>query len=122
MQSSILERTTLYAFSGCWGLTKLISNAATSPTCGSQALDDINKWTCTLQVPDSSVSLYQAAPQWKEFFFIEDIPTGISTVKTGSTPLHEDVYGIDGRSRQTIQRGINIIRSSDGTTKKVLQR
>lgn len=54
--------------------------------------------------------------------FNEYISTGISTVKTGSTPLHEDVYGIDGRSRQTIQRGINIIRSSDGTTKKVLQR
>jgi hypothetical protein len=53
-------------------LTKLISRAATPPTCGSQALNDIDKWTCTLQVPKSSLEAYQAADQWKEFFFIEE--------------------------------------------------
>ena len=39
------------AFSDCTAMTKLISRAVTPPTCGSQALDDINKWNCTLSVP-----------------------------------------------------------------------
>ena len=34
------------AFSGCTAVTKIISRATTPPACGSQALDDINKWKC----------------------------------------------------------------------------
>ena len=58
------------AFSDCTAMTKLISRTTTPPTCGTQALDDINKWTCELFVPQSAVSAYQGANQWKEFFFI----------------------------------------------------
>ena len=60
------------AFSDCTAVTRISSRAATPPTCGSQALDDINKWTCTLSVPSGGVNVYQAANQWKEFFFIQD--------------------------------------------------
>ncbi len=60
------------AFSDCTGLTEFYSYAAIPPTCGKQALDDINKWECTLHVPASSSDEYQTAPQWKEFFFIEE--------------------------------------------------
>lgn len=60
------------AFSDCTALTDLISRAATPPTCGSQALDDINKWTCKLTVPKGCLNSYQAADQWKDFFFIEE--------------------------------------------------
>lgn len=60
------------AFSDCTAMTKLISHATTPPSCGSQALDDINKWNCTLSVPKGYVSAYQQAAQWKEFFFVVD--------------------------------------------------
>ena len=60
------------AFSDCTAMTKLISHATTPPCCGSQALDDINKWNCTLSVPKGYASAYQQAVQWKEFFFIND--------------------------------------------------
>ena len=60
------------AFSDCTAMTKIVSKAATPPTCGSQALDDINKWTCTLFVPTGATATYQAADQWKEFFFISE--------------------------------------------------
>ncbi|MBQ8716028.1 MAG: leucine-rich repeat protein [Prevotella sp.] len=60
------------AFSDCTAMTKLVSHAATPPVCGSQALDDINKWACTLSVPKGATASYQAADQWKEFFFIND--------------------------------------------------
>ena len=74
-----------YAFSDCTAMTRLISRAATPPSCGSQALDDINKWTCTLSVPAGSTSAYQEAAQWKEFVNIEEVDvTGIEAVAAES--------------------------------------
>lgn len=60
------------AFSDCASVTKIVSKAQIPPTCGSQALDDINKWTCTLTVPTGCKDSYAAADQWKEFFFVEE--------------------------------------------------
>ena len=79
------------AFSDCTALTHLESRAGTPPTCGSQALDDINKWTCKLIVPQGYLEAYQSADQWKEFFFIEEgepIPvpiTGLSLNKRNTS-------------------------------------
>ena len=60
------------AFSDCATVTTIASMALTPPTCGSMALDNINKWECKLYVPEGHVADYQAADQWKEFFFIEE--------------------------------------------------
>ena len=60
------------AFSDCTAITSIVSKVTTPPVCGSQALDDINKWECSLYVPEGTLSAYQAADQWKEFFFIEE--------------------------------------------------
>ena len=60
------------AFSDCNSVTQIVSKAATPPSCGTQALDDINKWNCTLFVPEGSLASYQSAAQWKEFFFINE--------------------------------------------------
>ena len=59
------------AFSDCTAMTQLISHTVVPPTCGTQALDDINKWNCKLLVPEKSIDAYKAADQWKEFFFVE---------------------------------------------------
>ena len=61
------------AFSDCVNMTQIISSASIPPVCGTQALDDINKWSCVLKVPQNHKAAYQAAEQWKEFFFIEDM-------------------------------------------------
>ena len=58
------------AFSDCTSMTTLISKAKVPPTCGHQALDDINKWQCHLTVPYGCEQAYMGADQWKEFFFI----------------------------------------------------
>jgi hypothetical protein len=51
---------------------RIISKAELPPVCGSQALDDINKWNCQLSVPEGCLSAYQDADQWKEFFFVDE--------------------------------------------------
>ena len=110
------------AFSDCTAMTRLISRAATPPSCGSQALDDINKWTCTLSVPAGSTSAYQKAAQWKEFFFIDNDMTGIEAVAAEGVSNADitDIYDLNGRRRDALQPGINIVKMSDGTTKKVV--
>ena len=85
------------AFSDCVNLTKLISYAEVPPTCGTMALDDINKWNCVLQVPQSCLAAYQQADQWKEFFFIEDVLTAIGGVTAdGAVSATADVYSTNG--------------------------
>ena len=113
-----------YAFSDCTAMTRLISRAATPPSCGSQALDDINKWTCTLSVPAGSTAACQAAAQWKEFFFIDNDVTGIEAVTAESVGNADitDIYDLNGRRRDALQPGINIVKMSDGTTRKVIKR
>ena len=70
---SNMETIGTEAFSDCTSLTSITSHAAVPPTCGAQALDDINKWSCTLRVPSGYAAAYQTADQWKEFFFVEDV-------------------------------------------------
>ena len=60
------------AFSDCTALIHITSRAKKAPACGSQALEDINKWECKLNVPKGYMSVYQAADQWKDFFFMEE--------------------------------------------------
>ena len=131
------------AFSDCTAMTKLISNATTPPTCGTQALDDINKWTCELVVPQNSLSAYQAADQWKEFFFIsesgiEDIVADGNEISiiaqdgeiivNGIENAMVEVYNISGQLVYTgndttisvADKGIYIVKVADKTFKVAL--
>ena len=69
------------AFSDCTSVVEIASKAQMPPTCGTQALDDINKWNCKLFVPKGCIAAYQAADQWKDFFFTEE---GEGTASEGS--------------------------------------
>jgi len=108
------------AFSDCTAMTKLISKAATPPTCGTQALDDINKWNCKLYVPTESLSQYQQADQWKEFFFIE---AGIKNVNGNNSnkATIKSRYDLGGKQLSQPQKGLNILKMSDGTTRKIVR-
>ena len=83
------------AFSDCTAMTKLITTAPVPPTCGSQALDDINKWTCKLFVNKESIDQYKAAEQWKEFFFISE-HVGVDDVSVDTPDALYEVYNLQG--------------------------
>lgn len=61
------------AFSDCGILEELYCYNPIPPECGNQALSDINKWTCKLLIPKNSTDLYTNSPQWKDFFYIEEM-------------------------------------------------
>ncbi len=108
-------------FSGCTALTKLESLNATPPTCEYGALTDIDKEKCTLYVPQNSFEAYKAADQWKEFFNIEGVEdTGISMPNCNGTNKVIKRYNTSGRLINEPTKGLNIVKMSDGTTKKVM--
>ncbi len=53
------------------------------------------------------------------YFFDEDSATGISAAEVEGDGIVA-VYSLDGRRLQAPRRGVNIVRMSDGTTRKVL--
>ena len=59
-------------FSDCTSITEITSLAATPPVCGTNALDDINKWECTLHVPEGYKAAYLAADQWKDVLLMNE--------------------------------------------------
>ena len=64
----------------------------------------------------------QEVTQVKRVAFIfdgEDIPTAIDKAETGFNANATAVYGVAGEQRSALRRGINIVRMSDGTVRKV---
>ena len=108
-----------FIFSGCTALTKLLCLATTPPKCAANAFEGIDKDNCTLIVPAGSIADYKAADEWKDFLLIEESTTGIhKTHIDNALPVRQ--YDASGSRIAAPQRGINIIKNSDGTTKKVL--
>lgn len=90
------------------------------PVCGYMALDDINKERCKLYVPANSFSAYQVADQWKDFFIVKITPTGI--IQPCIDEPNEVVRRYDSNGRQMDKpfKGLNILKMSNGTTRKVM--
>ena len=137
-----------YAFYGCSGLTSItIPNSVTSIGSGAfydcSALTSVtalnptpvainqyvftNRTNATLYVPKGSKSAYQVADYWKEFKEIVEIdPSGIDEIsiqENGFDNINQEGavwYSIDGKRASEPQRGLNIIRMKDGTTRKVV--
>lgn len=64
----------------------------------------------------------QEVTQVKRVAFIfdgEDIPTAIDKAETAINANTTAVYGVAGEQRSALRRGINIVRMSDGTVRKV---
>lgn len=79
---------------------------------------------CTLYVPVGTAYKYRGAEGWKEFYRIEDgIPAGIEDVYAEPSEREPEVstarYNMNGQLISTSQKGVNILRMSDGSVKKV---
>ena len=54
----------------------------------------MNKWECTLEVPEGMASAYQEADQWKDFFFMEEGEAAVV--------WHKLIYMVDGKPYKTV--------------------
>ncbi len=110
------------AFYNCTGLKSIYTLNPEPPTCsGSLVFDNVDKSSCTLYVPIGSKEKYATADQWQDFLNIVEMDmTPVSNITADSNAEAVGYYTTDGKQMPTPQRGVNIIRYSDGTAKKVL--
>ena len=117
------------AFASCKGLEKngkVYCHAEEVPETESDAFNTVDVKKAQLFVPTNSVEQYTSHPVWGLFKIeaeteSEDIETGIRATGIDNQTIAE-VYDINGRKQNTLQHGLNIIRMSDGTTRKVLMK
>lgn len=134
-----------YAFNGCYHLTSVtIPNSVTSIGtyalvvnsdftdlyCYAEEVPSTKKYAfshsicqyATLHVPANSIEAYKNAEQWRNFGNIVALtdPSGIESTEAAQQPTIVERYTIDGKRINQPQRGMNIIKMSDGTVKKVV--
>ena len=106
----------------CQKLTKVISLIEVPFGIRSDVFSQDTKMNADLFVPTGTIDRYKSTNGWKEFMFIQEIenmPDGIKAVR------HDEAkeisrYTLNGSKVESPQRGINIIKMSDGSTKKIL--
>ena len=111
-----------YAFEGCNNFDDFYCFAPKSPTLGTDVFKDSYYKYATLHVPSTLLKEYRSTGAWSEFgniVALTDEETGITTIDNGQQKAYI-VYDMNGRKYTQMQRGVNIIRSADGTTRKVL--
>ncbi len=110
-----------YAFSNCSKLQDIKVSAVVPPTVRYGAFNGINTSTCTIHVPKGTLEQYKAADGWMDFAnIVEDIETSITNVKANANENINGIYTINGMKVNSLQKGINITKMADGTTRKVI--
>lgn len=115
------------AFSGCDNLEKIVS-LKEEPIVIYGKINNNNSVFSTktfdnamLYVPTGTKSKYEATYGWQDFKnIVEGIPSGIEATKTEANATVKARYTLDGKYMTKQQRGLNIFRMGDGTTKKVM--
>ena len=110
------------AFYGCSGLKSVYSKIENVFAINGSTFSGYTYYYAKLYVPIGKKSAYQETEGWKEFYNIEeyDYSTGIAAPQQSKDAKIVDAYQLNGQKRSGLQRGLNIVRMSDGTTKKVV--
>ena len=111
-------------FAGCYYITSVTCLAKECPVCDKGLWNNIFSVfdTATLYVPKQSIDAYKTTDPWSDFVNVVALEdTGIEGKPTDNAPRVDAVYDIDGRRTDSMKRGLNIVRMSDGTTRKVMK-
>ena len=111
------------AFQGCSGLTSIYVYAEKVPKIDSNAFKGVDAKKCTLYVPMGTRYDY-CASDFGDYFenIVEFEATGIDKTTT-STDVEEVVrYSVNGQRLSAPTKGLNIVKYSNGSVKKVAVR
>ena len=109
-----------YAFQNCRDLTSVyVSWQFPIPTGSAFYGVDISK--CTLYVPQGTEQDYWLSPGWGDFGkVVEFDATGIDKVTTSNDAKELSRYSVNGQRLAAPTKGLNIVKYSDGSVKKVV--
>ena len=107
------------AFRGCSGLTSIYVYTKKLPELGPDVFNGCNAQNCTVYVPTGTVDAYKSS----EFGYFEKIvefdATGIDKVTTSNDAKELSRYSVNGQRLAAPTKGLNIVKYSDGSVKKV---
>ena len=107
------------AFWGCSGLTSIYVYPEKTPKLGTDIFDDCDAKNCTVYVPTGTYDDYWLS----EFGYFENIvefdATGIDKVTTSNDAKELSRYSVNGQRLSAPSKGLNIVKYSDGSVKKV---
>ena len=107
------------AFSYCSGLTSIYVYAEKLSNMGSDVFDGCDAKKCTVYVPKGTYDDYWLS----EFGYFENIvefeATGINNVITSNDAKELSRYSVNGQRLSAPTKGLNIVKYSDGSVKKV---
>ena len=117
-----------YAFDGCSGLTSVISLIEEPFEIGEDVFNaynyeigDYEFTSATLYVPAGTKEKYESTPAWNKFAnIVEGIENAVRSVETDAQAEETERYNVGGQRISTPQKGLNIVKMSDGTTRKVM--
>ena len=110
-----------WAFDGCSGLQKVYSKVEDVFGINNITFGDATYNNAKLYVPIGKKATYQSTDGWKNFANIEEFDvTNIAAQYRSKDARIVDVYKLNGQRSDDVRRGVNIIRMSDGTTRKVV--
>ena len=109
-----------YAFENCRGLTSIYVYAEDIYTSGLVAFAGCDKNNCKVYVPKGTYDYYIKYSDFRYFKNIEEFDaTGIDNVITPFHAKEVSRYPINGQLLSAPTKGLNIVKYSDGSVKKV---
>ena len=104
----------------CPSLTDLYVYNPTPVTIDEETFNELIYPVVTLHIPSGSLDAYMSATYWKDFTNIKDDlqHTGISTVVNDSAT--DAIYDLQGHRMDSLRPGLNIIKTKNGRTRKVI--
>ena len=108
-----------YAFSECSGLTSMYVYAEKVPKIGEDVFTGCDAKKCTVYVPKGTYDDYWLS----DFGYFENIvefdATGIDKTATSTDAKEVSRYSVNGQRLVAPTKGLNIVKYSDGSVKKV---
>ena len=108
------------AFNRCSGLTSIYVYTEKLPDMGRDVFDGCDAKKCTVYVPKGTYDDYWLS----EFGYFENIvefdPTGINNIITSNDAKELSRYSLNGQRLSAPSKGLNIVKYSDGSVKKVV--
>nr|WP_301840081.1 leucine-rich repeat domain-containing protein [uncultured Prevotella sp.] len=108
-----------HAFYNCSGLTSIYVYAEKMPKLGANMFDGCDAKNCKVYVPKGTYDDYWLS----EFGYFENIvefdATGIDKVTTSTDANELSRYSVNGQRLSVPTKGLNIVKYSDGSVKKV---
>ena len=112
-----------FAFGGCSGLTSIYVYAEKVPKIGYNVVDGFFAKKCTLYVPKGTRDDYRLS-DFGEYFenIVEFDATGIDKTTTSTDVEEVARYSVNGQQLSAPTKGLNIVKYSNGSVKKVAVR